>query len=85
MVSLLAWRVVLPISSVAQAQAPLLVCVCVCLVCPQNVLSERLSMAGENWRLCYKALLLLEFLVKQGPLVCARLYVCVCLRVSFSF
>lgn len=26
-------------------------------------------MRDENWRLCYKALLLLEFLVKQGPLV----------------
>lgn len=24
-------------------------------------------MQGENWRMCYKALLLLEFLVKQGP------------------
>ena len=34
-----------------------------------NVISERLQMRDENWRLCYKALLLLEFLVKHGPLV----------------
>lgn len=33
-----------------------------------NVISERLQMRDENWRLCYKALLLLEFLVKHGPL-----------------
>lgn len=34
-----------------------------------NVVSERLQMRDENWRLCYKALLLLEFLVKHGPWV----------------
>ncbi|KXZ52415.1 hypothetical protein GPECTOR_9g459 [Gonium pectorale] len=32
-----------------------------------NVISERLQMRDENWRLCYKALLLLEYLVKHGP------------------
>lgn len=26
-------------------------------------------MHGDNWRLCYKALLVLEYLVKQGPIV----------------
>ncbi|GIL55347.1 hypothetical protein Vafri_10899 [Volvox africanus] len=32
-----------------------------------NVISERLQMRDENWRLCYKALLLMEYLVKHGP------------------
>ncbi|EFJ39891.1 hypothetical protein VOLCADRAFT_100407 [Volvox carteri f. nagariensis] len=32
-----------------------------------NVISERLQMRDENWRLCYKALLLLEYMVKHGP------------------
>ena len=34
-----------------------------------SVISQRLQERDENWRLCYKALLLLEFLCKQGPLV----------------
>ncbi|MEW5300146.1 MAG: hypothetical protein WDW36_003098 [Sanguina aurantia] len=32
-----------------------------------GILDQRLSEREENWRLCYKALLLLEFLCKQGP------------------
>ncbi|GIL88365.1 hypothetical protein Vretimale_15048 [Volvox reticuliferus] len=32
-----------------------------------NVISERLQMRDENWRLCYKGLLLLEYMVKHGP------------------
>ncbi|KAL4518154.1 hypothetical protein Ndes2526A_g01396 [Nannochloris sp. 'desiccata'] len=32
-----------------------------------GVLARRLQENGENWRMCYKALLLLEFLVKNGP------------------
>ncbi|GLI71657.1 hypothetical protein VaNZ11_016938 [Volvox africanus] len=32
-----------------------------------NVISERLQMRDENWRLCYKGLLLMEYMVKHGP------------------
>lgn len=31
---------------------------------------QRLQETDANWRLCYKALLLCEHLIKQGPLVC---------------
>ena len=34
-----------------------------------GVLHGRLQERGENWRMCYKALLVLEYLCKQGPLV----------------
>lgn len=34
-----------------------------------NAISERLQMRDENWRLCYKALLLVEYMVKHGPWV----------------
>lgn len=36
---------------------------------PQAAIWNRLSERDENWRLCYKALLLCEFLIKQGPMV----------------
>ncbi|KAL6777592.1 hypothetical protein ACKKBG_A14885 [Auxenochlorella protothecoides x Auxenochlorella symbiontica] len=32
-----------------------------------GVIARRLKEEGENWRMCYKALLLLEFLIKHGP------------------
>lgn len=38
---------------------------------PQGVLDERMKETGENWRLVYKSLLLLEYMVKHGPLVSA--------------
>lgn len=34
-----------------------------------GILYQRLQERGDNWRLCYKALLVIEFLCKQGPLV----------------
>jgi hypothetical protein len=36
---------------------------------PQGVIDERMKETGENWRLVYKSLLLLEYMVKHGPLV----------------
>mmetsp|Transcript_31014 Transcript_31014/g.68811 ORF Transcript_31014/g.68811 Transcript_31014/m.68811 type:complete len:633 (+) Transcript_31014:139-2037(+) len=33
-----------------------------------GILHQRLQERDENWRLCYKALLVLEFLCKQGPM-----------------
>lgn len=33
-----------------------------------GVLARRLQEKDENWRMCYKALLLLEFLIKHGPM-----------------
>lgn len=32
-----------------------------------GVLARRLQERDENWRMCYKALLLLEHLLKHGP------------------
>ncbi|GAX79430.1 hypothetical protein CEUSTIGMA_g6871.t1 [Chlamydomonas eustigma] len=32
-----------------------------------GILHQRLQERGENWRLCYKALLVLDYLCKQGP------------------
>jgi epsin len=32
-----------------------------------GIIHQRLQERGENWRLCYKALLLLDFLLKRGP------------------
>ena len=34
-----------------------------------GILHQRLQEKGENWRLCYKALLVIEYLCKHGPLV----------------
>lgn len=39
------------------------------MLLPQGILDQRLNERDENWRLCYKALLLLEYLCKQGPYV----------------
>lgn len=36
---------------------------------PQGIIDQRLMERNENWRLCYKALLLLEFMIKHGPMV----------------
>lgn len=35
---------------------------------PQQVIEQRLLESRENWRLVYKALLLLEYLCKHGPM-----------------
>lgn len=35
----------------------------------QNTIWLRLRERDENWRLCYKAMLLCEYLIKQGPMV----------------
>jgi len=40
-----------------------------------GILHQRLQERGENWRLCYKALLVIEYLCKQGPLVRFGLYI----------
>jgi hypothetical protein len=48
----------------------------------QGIVDQRLQESPENWRLVYKALLLLEFMVKHGPMVsdsCTSLHV----RISF--
>lgn len=37
-----------------------------------DVIEQRLLETPENWRLVYKTLLLLEFLVKQGPMKCVE-------------
>lgn len=34
-----------------------------------SMLWQRLAEHGENWRRCYKALLVCEYLVKHGPMV----------------
>ena len=34
-----------------------------------GVVDQRLSEGPENWRLVYKALLLLEYMCKHGPMV----------------
>ena len=34
-----------------------------------GVLDTRLQARGENWRLAYKSLLLMEYMAKHGPLV----------------
>jgi hypothetical protein len=33
------------------------------------VIDQRLSESPESWRLVYKALLLLEYMLKHGPMV----------------
>jgi hypothetical protein len=38
----------------------------------QGIVDQRLQESPENWRLVYKALLLLEFMVKHGPMVSHR-------------
>ena len=35
----------------------------------QGILDQRLQESAENWRLVYKSLLLLEYMVKHGPMV----------------
>lgn len=35
----------------------------------QGITDQRLQETPENWRLVYKALLLLEYMVKHGPMV----------------
>ena len=35
-----------------------------------GVIARRLQEKEERWRMCYKALLLLEYLIKHGPKVC---------------
>lgn len=42
---------------------------------PQGVLDERMAETGDNWRLVYKSLLLLEYMVKHGPVVGPRRHV----------
>mmetsp|Transcript_8424 Transcript_8424/g.21033 ORF Transcript_8424/g.21033 Transcript_8424/m.21033 type:complete len:569 (-) Transcript_8424:387-2093(-) len=37
-----------------------------------GVIWQRLAERDEGWRLCYKALLLCEFLIKQGPMRCVE-------------
>lgn len=37
--------------------------------CAQGIVDQRLQESPENWRLVYKALLLLEYMVKHGPMV----------------
>ena len=37
--------------------------------CAQGIIDQRLQETPENWRLVYKALLLLEYMVKHGPMV----------------
>jgi hypothetical protein len=37
--------------------------------CLQGIVDQRLQETPENWRLVYKALLLLEYMVKHGPMV----------------
>jgi hypothetical protein len=44
---------------------------CACIL--QGIVDQRLQETPENWRLVYKALLLLEYMVKHGPMV-RRLY-----------
>jgi hypothetical protein len=44
-------------------------CTCFRATISQGVLDERLKETGENWRLVYKSLLLLEYMCKHGPLV----------------
>lgn len=50
---------------------------CMCMDA-QGIIHQRLQERGENWRLCYKALLLLDFLCKQGPRVSVALPGCTC-------
>lgn len=40
---------------------------CACLA--QGVVDQRLSEGPDNWRLVYKTLLLLEYMLKHGPMV----------------
>ncbi|GFH27351.1 ENTH domain-containing protein, partial [Haematococcus lacustris] len=35
-----------------------------------NAIWQRLQEQDENWRLCYKALLLCDYLIRQGPMRC---------------
>jgi hypothetical protein len=37
--------------------------------CAQGIVDQRMQETPENWRLVYKALLLLEYMVKHGPMV----------------
>ena len=41
-----------------------------------GILAKRFQEKDERWRMCYKALLLLEYLVKHGPLVGSLFVVC---------
>lgn len=42
---------------------------CAASLIQQGILDQRLQETAENWRLVYKSLLLLEYMVKHGPLV----------------
>lgn len=48
---------------------PLTLCWPVLHACAQGIVDQRLQESPENWRLVYKALLLLEYMVKHGPMV----------------
>lgn len=37
--------------------------------CAQGVVDQRLAEGPDNWRLVYKTLLLMEYMLKHGPLV----------------
>lgn len=55
--------------SVSAAHASYSMLLAFVALCCQAIVDQRLMETEDNWRLVYKALLLLEYLCKQGPMV----------------
>lgn len=59
-----------PLAVRTRTPAPLLSCPCAVVAC-QGVIRARFDERYDNWRVCYKALLLAEYLIRRGPMVSA--------------